>query len=63
MPCSWQTLYTADTLSRAPVVGDKDDSLQKEVEVFVNAAVECSLPATEHIQMCTGARPGVSAGY
>ena len=40
-------LYTADTLSRAPVVGDKDDSLQKEVEVFVNAVVEYSLPATE----------------
>ena len=44
-------LYTADTLSRAPVVGDEDDSLQKEVEVFVNAVVECSLPATERLNM------------
>ena len=40
-------LYTADTLSRAPVAGDVDDTLQKEVEVFVNAVVERSLPATE----------------
>ena len=40
-------LYTADTLSRAPVAGDEDDTLQKEVEVFVNAVVERSLPATE----------------
>jgi len=44
-------LYTADTLSRAPVVGDEDDSLQKEVEVFVNAVVEHSLPATERLNM------------
>ena len=40
-------LYTADTLSRAPVAGDEDDSLQKEVEVFVDAVVERPLPATE----------------
>ena len=40
-------LYTADTLSRAPVAGDEDDTLQKEVELFVNAVVKRSLPATE----------------
>ena len=48
-------LYTAETLSRAPVAGDKDDTLQKEVEVFVNAVVERSLPATEqHLNTYTG---------
>ena len=42
-------LYTADTLSRAPVAGDEDNTLQREVEVFVNAVVERSLPVTEHL--------------
>ena len=40
-------MYTADTLSRAPVAGSDDDSLQEEVEVVVNGIVEHSLPATE----------------
>ena len=29
------------------MAGDDDDSLQKELEAFVNAVVEHSLPATE----------------
>ena len=40
-------LYTADTLSRAPVAGSDDNSLQEEVEAFVDGVVERSLPATE----------------
>ena len=40
-------LYTADTLSRAPLPGNSDNSLQEEVEAFVNGIVEHSLPATE----------------
>jgi len=42
-------LYTADTLSRAPVAESEpdDNSLQEEVEAFVNSVVERSLPATE----------------
>ena len=40
-------LHTADTLSIASMAGSDDDSLQEEVEAFVNG-VKCSLPATEH---------------
>ena len=40
-------LYSADTLSRAPVAGIDDNSLQAEVEAFVDGVVERSLPATE----------------
>ena len=48
-------MYTADILSRVPVAGSDDNSLQEEVEAFVDGVVERSLPATEqHIQMCTG---------
>ena len=39
--------YSADTLSRAPVAGRDDNSLQDEVEAFVDCVVERSLPATE----------------
>ena len=41
-------LYTADTLSRAPVAGmeSEEKSLQEEVEMFVDA-VQSSLPATK----------------
>ena len=42
-----KNLHTADTLSRAPVSKGDDDSLQEEVEAFVNGVVEHSLPATE----------------
>jgi len=54
-------LYTADTLSRAPVAESEPDdkSLQEEVEAFVDSVVERSLPATErrldayrHAQEC-----------
>lgn len=38
-------LYVADTLSQAQVAGDDDDSLQEEVEAFVNGVVY-SLPAS-----------------
>ena len=42
-------LYTADTLSRAPVSGSESDdkALQEEVEVFVNSVTVHTLPATE----------------
>ena len=40
-------LYTADTLSRAPVARSDDCPLQEEVEALVNCVVECSLPVTE----------------
>ena len=64
-------MFQANThtlLCRTPVAGSDDDSLQEEVEAVVNGIVEHSLPATEQclntcIQMYTGTRPGVSAGY
>ena len=42
-------LYTADTLSRAPVGGqdNSDLSFQKEVDVYVNCIVQECIPATE----------------
>ena len=40
-------LHTADALSRAPVTGTADESLQEEVETFVNSVTEHSLPITE----------------
>ena len=42
-------LYTADTLSRAPVSESESDdkALQEEVEVFVNSVTVHTLPATE----------------
>ena len=39
-------LYTADALSHAPVSESADDPLQEEVESFVEAIVQTSLPAT-----------------
>ena len=42
-----KNLYTADTLSRAPVAGFEDESFQQEVETFVDNVVEQSLPATK----------------
>jgi transposase InsO family protein len=40
-------LYTADTLSRDPAPNQEPDSLQEEVETFVNSITKLSLPATE----------------
>lgn len=41
-------LFTADTLSRAPVTLTEELSLQDEVETFVNLVVNDSLPASKH---------------
>jgi len=43
-----KSLFTADTLSRAPATGKNDDStsLQNETEAFVAAAMVSNLPAT-----------------
>ena len=40
-------LYTADTLSRDPAPNHEPNSLQEEVETFVNSIKKLSLPATE----------------
>ena len=39
-------LYSADTLSRAPIQDSGDTSFQEEVETFVNGITEHFLPAT-----------------
>ena len=39
-------LYTADTLSRDPIVKQDQCSLEKEVETFVDAVMDFFLPAT-----------------
>lgn len=46
---SGKNLYTADTLSRAPVaeMETEDKLLQEELEMFVDSVVHCSLPATK----------------
>jgi hypothetical protein len=40
-------LYIADKLSRDPAPNQEPDSLQEEVETFVNSITKLSLPATE----------------
>ena len=43
-------LNTADALSRYPVPNQESDSLQEEVETFVNFITRISLSATEQIR-------------
>ena len=40
-------LYTTDTLSRDPVPNQEPDSLEEEVETFMNSITKMSLPATK----------------
>ena len=55
-------LNTADALFRDPVPNQEPDSLQEEVETFVNSITRMSLPATEQIRYVlpfTGAGSGL----
>ena len=62
-------LYTADTLSRDLIVQQDQCNLEKEVETFVDAVMDFSLPATpqrleiyremqekDEVAMCTSPR-------